>query len=298
MNNQLNISIITVNYNGMRDTCELIESLHRYVSVSHEIIVVDNGSKSNEASLLQEKYPWIVTIRSQHNLGFAGGNNLGIRQAKGKYIFLLNNDTYVTEDTFGFLLEAIEKKKEIGAVSPKIKFAFPPQNIQFAGYTPLSRISLRNQLIGFGQPDKDIYNRAIPTPFLHGAALLFKREILEKVGYLPDIYFLYYEELDWCTQITRHGYELWYEPRCTVFHKESQSTGQNSPLRTFYLTRNRLLYAWRNRKGGYRLLAILYQLFIAAPKNTVIYLLHGRLKLIHATGKGIAAFFTLKHKLA
>lgn len=271
MNSLPEISIITVNYNGLKDTSELIESLQKHVSLSYEIIVVDNASKVNEAALLQEKYSHIITIRSEENLGFSGGNNIGIRHAKGKYIFLLNNDTFIEEDTFHYLIKRLENSPETGAVSPKIKFAFPPRNIQFAGYLPLSAITLRNDLIGFGEKDNGQYETPSRTPYCHGAAMMIRKEVIEKVGYMPEIYFLYYEELDWSTQIEKAGYELWYEPRCTVYHKESQSTGQQSYLRTFYLTRNRLLYAWRNRYGIIRLIAILYQLLIAAPKNSLSF---------------------------
>lgn len=297
MNNSPEISIITVNYNGLKDTCELIESLQKHVSLSYEIIVVDNESKVNEALLLHEKYPHIITIRSEENLGFSGGNNLGIRQAKGKYIFLLNNDTYIEEDTFPYLIKKLESKPQIGAVSPKIKFAFPPHNIQFAGYLSLSAITLRNDLIGFGEKDNGQYETPGGTPYCHGAAMMIKKEVIEKVGYMPEIYFLYYEELDWSTQIEKAGYELWYEPHCTVYHKESQSTGQQSYLRTFYLTRNRLLYAWRNRYGITRFIAILYQLLIAAPKNSLGFLLKGRADLAKAIFNGIYAFLKLEHKL-
>lgn len=107
----------------------------------------------------------------------------------------------------------------------------------------------------------------IPAPYLHGAAMLIKREVVNRVGPMPEIYFLYYEELDWCTAMTRAGYVLWYEPLCTVFHKESQSTGQQSPLRIFYLTRNRLLYSWRNFTGMRCSLSILYQMTVAAGKT-------------------------------
>lgn len=296
MNNLPEISIITVNYNGLKDTCELIESLQKNVSLSYEIIVVDNASKVNEAALLKKKYPHIISIRSEENLGFSGGNNLGIFQAKGKYIFLLNNDTYIEEDTFYCLIERLESNPKIGAVSPKIKFAFPPQNIQFAGYIPLSRITLRNDLIGFGEADNGQFDTPIRTPYCHGAAMMVKKEVIDKVGNMPEIYFLYYEELDWSTQIRKAGYQLWYEPRCTVYHKESQSTGQQSYLRTFYLTRNRLLYAWRNRYGIIRWISILYQLFIAAPKNSMIFLLKGRNDLVKAVFKGIYAFFMLDKK--
>jgi len=298
MNNLPELSIITINYNGMKDTDELIESLREHLSIPYEIIVIDNASKVNEAALLQQKYPHIISIRSELNLGFSGGNNLGISKAKGKYIFLLNNDTLIEEDTFHYLIKKLKSSPQIGAVSPKIKFAFPPRNIQFAGYIPLSLITLRNNLIGFGETDKGQYDTPICTPYCHGAAMMVKKEVIEKVGYMPEIYFLYYEELDWSTRIGKAGYELWYEPRCAVFHKESQSTGQQSYLRTFYLTRNRLLYAWRNRYGITRWISILYQLAIAAPKNILVFLLKGRTDLSKAIFNGIFAFIKLEHKLS
>lgn len=297
MNRLPEISIITINYNGLRDTSELIESLRKNITLHYEIIVVDNASRTNEAELLQNKYPHIIAIRSEENLGFSGGNNLGIKQAKGKYIFLINNDTFIEEDTFHYLIEKLESKPEIGAVSPKIKFAFPPRNIQYAGYRPLTPVTLRNDLIGFGEEDKGQHEIPLRIPYCHGAAMMIKKEVVEKVGYMPEIYFLYYEELDWCTKMEAAGYELWYEPRCTVFHKESQSTGQQSYLRTFYLTRNRLLYAWRNRYGVIRWIAILYQLIIAAPKNSLIFFLKGRVDLVKAIFNGIHAFLKLDNKL-
>ena len=236
------ISFITICYNGFKDTCELIESLQEKLhSVTYEIIVVDNASHEDEAAKISRLYPSVIAIRSEVNRGFSGGNNIGIRAARGKYLFFINNDTYIESDAISCLVERLESRPEIGGVSPKIRFAFPPQHIQFAGFTPLSRITLRNHMLGFGCPDDGKYDTPHPTPYLHGAAMMIKREVVEKAGMMPEIFFLYYEELDWSTSMTRVGYELWYEPRCTVFHKESQSTGQLSRLRTYYLTRNRLL---------------------------------------------------------
>ena len=131
-------------------------------------------------------------------------------------------------------------------VCPKIRFAWDDNPIQFAGYTPLSRYTMRNRSIGFGETDKGQYDTAHPTPYAHGAAMLVKREALEQVGLMPECYFLYYEELDWSMMFIRAGYAIWYEPACTIYHKESQATGQNSPLKTYYLTRNRLLFVKRN----------------------------------------------------
>ena len=117
--------------------------------------------------------------------------------------------------------------------------------------------------------------------------MMIKREVVEKAGMMPEIFFLYYEELDWSTSMTRVGYELWYEPRCTVFHKESQSTGQLSRLRTYYLTRNRLLYARRNLRGAARLGSVLYQSTVAALKNGLLYALKGRFDLFLAVCRGV-----------
>lgn len=297
MNNTPLLSFITVCYNGITDTCALIESIHKIIhSVSYEIIVVDNASRKDEAAIIKAHYPTVITLRSQQNLGFSGGNNMGLEIAQGRYLFLINNDTYFEADGIQALIDRLESNPQIGAVSPKIRFAFPPQHIQFAGYTQLSSITMRNEPIGMGHPDDGSFETPHPSPYLHGAAMLIKREVIDRMGPMPEIYFLYYEELDWCTAMTRAGYTLWYEPHCTVFHKESQSTGQQSPLRTFYLTRNRLLYAWRNFTGMRCLLSILYQMTVAAGKNSLVYLLKHRVDLASVVWKGVFAFFSLPNK--
>lgn len=297
MNKQPDISIITINYNGLQETCQLIETLQQYPQkCSCEIIVVDNGSIQDEAKILQAKYPYIRSIRSERNLGFSGGNNLGIRVAKGKCIFLLNNDTLVSDDSLVYLFETLMSSSNIGAVSPKIKFAYPPRNIQFAGFTPLSKYTLRNRAIGYNEPDKGQFDIPRTTHFLHGAAMMVKHEVIEKIGLMPEIYFLYYEEMEWCTRMLEHGYQLWYEPRCTIYHKESRSTGINSPLKTYYLTRNRLLYAWRNRKGSTLFISLIYQLFIANIKNIIVNLLCSKSAQARAIFNGCTDFFLLKHK--
>lgn len=304
MNEAPLVSFITVNYNGLKDTCELIESLQRTVhSVTYEVIVVDNASRKNEAEIIEKKYavqptmPLIKTIRSEHNRGFSAGNNLGIRKAEGKYLFFINNDTYLEEDGLQHLIDRIESHANIGAVSPKIRFSSPPKFIQYAGYTPLTSITIRNKPIGCGHKDDGTFDIAHPTPYLHGAAMMINRELLNSVGFMPENFFLYYEELDWSTQMILQGFDLWYEPGCTVFHKESQSTGQQSPLRTHYLTRNRLLYAYRNRKGVTRWLSLAYQLTIAAGKNSVQFLLNKRPDLAAAVWQGVGSFLALRPKI-
>lgn len=284
----ITLSIITINYNGLRDTCELIESLP-LGSPSMEVIVVDNASKEDEAFIIEKRYPNIKVIRSNKNLGFAGGNNLGIKAATGKYLFFINNDTLLSHQPSAFdsLISRLESDEKIGMVCPKIRFAWDNNPIQFAGYTPLSRFTMRNRSIGFGEIDKGQYDAPHPTPYAHGAAMMVKREAFEKVGFMPECYFLYYEELDWSMMFTRAGYTIWYEPACTIYHKESQATGQNSPLKVYYLTRNRLLFVKRNKKGYAKYITYAYLICMVAPRDIIKYTLKGEFKLVLSVIKGI-----------
>ncbi len=252
--------------------------------------MVDNASTQDEASIIAERYPLVKVIRSPRNIGFAGGNNIGIKEAKGKYIFLINNDTYFKEFNIDPLIKRLESSDKIGIVCPKLRFAWGNNLIQYAGYTTLSPITMRNQAIGFGEEDKGQYDTAHPTPYAHGAAMLIKREAIEKVGLMPECFFLYYEELDWSMMFTRTGYEIWYDPACTVYHKESQTTGQNSPLRTYYITRNRLLLVKRNYKGINKYLSYIYLIGIVAPRDIIKYAHQGRLDLVKSVCRGIIHF--------
>lgn len=290
------ISIITINYNGLEDTCELIETLP-LEDESLEVIVVDNASNNDEATIIEQRYPQVKVIRSTQNLGFAGGNNLGIKAAQGKYLFFINNDTLFRckkEDVrckmFQPLIDRLDSSPKIGMVCPKIRFAWGDNPIQFAGYTPLSRITMRNHAIGCGEPDNGQHDTDYSTPYAHGAAMMAKREAIEKAGMMPECYFLYYEELDWSMMIRRAGYDIWYEPACTIYHKESQTTGQNSPLRTYYLTRNRLLFVKRNDSSATRFLSYTYLMAIVAVRDILKFTLQRRPDLAKTTFKGLCHF--------
>ena len=282
---KIDVSIITINYNGIKDTCELIETIP--FNDSLEVIVVDNASQNQEADIISQRFSHVKVIKSDKNLGFAGGNNLGIQAAQGRYLFLINNDTIFKDFKIHALIQRAESSSEIAVVCPKICFAWDPQPIQFTGYSSLSKITVRNHAIGFGEEDHGQYETPHPTPYAHGAAMLIKKEAIEKVGLMPECFFLYYEELDWSMMFTRAGYQIWYEPQCVIYHKESQATGQNSPLRTYYITRNRLLLVKRNWQGLSKYLAFCYLIVLVAPRDILKYVLQGRLDLAKAVCKGI-----------
>ncbi len=297
----IQVSIITINYNGLADTCALLDTIT--FSDTMEVIVVDNASYNDEAGEIEKRYPTVQVIRSDRNLGFAGGNNLGIKAAKGRYIFLINNDTIFKGEKsevriqIQSLINRLESSEKIGAVCPKIRFAWDSQPIQFAGFTPLSSITLRNRSIGNGEEDRGQYDTAHPTPYAHGAAMMVKREAINKAGLMPECYFLYYEELDWSMMLTRAGYDIWYEPACTVYHKESKTTGQNSPLKTYYLTRNRLLLVRRNIQGFERYLSYGYLMGPVAIRDIIKYALKGDKARLRATLIGLRDFCNSKFSI-
>ncbi len=289
MQREYSLSVITVNYNGLHDTCALIDSIPPREGM--EIIVVDNGSQQDEARQLVLRYPHIRVIRSSQNLGFAGGNNLGIKAATGDYLFLINNDTLIQGDWhIESLIHRLAEDKNIGIVCPKIRFAWGDRLIQFAGFTPLSAITLRNRSIGNNEPDNGQYDTPHPTPYAHGAAMLISREALSSVGLMPECYFLYYEEIDWSMMFRRAGFDIWYDPCTTIYHKESQTTGQDSPLKTYYITRNRLLLARRNSPWVHRLLTYAYLILAVAVRDVFRALLSGQTSKARATITGILDF--------
>ncbi len=292
---RIELSIITVNYNGLEDTCELIESIPSDESI--EVIVVDNASKADEASELSRRYPQVRVIRSDTNLGFAGGNNLGIEASQGDYLFFINNDTILkgnNEDklkSLQSLVSFLKKDSSIGAVCPKLRFTWDTQPIQYAGYTPLSSVTMRNSSIGYGESDCGQYDTPHPTPYAHGAAMMVSRKAIAAAGVMPTCFFLYYEELDWSMMIRRAGFDIWYNPVLTVFHKESRTTGQNSPLRTYYITRNRLLFARRNIKAPRRWLTYAYLIFLVAPRDIIKNIAKRKVAVSRATLSGVCDFF-------
>ncbi|MEM6321404.1 MAG: glycosyltransferase family 2 protein [Bacteroidota bacterium] len=284
------ISFITVNYNQTQLTLELIESIYAYTKVPFEIIVVDNDSRESPKDIIVGKYPSVNVIVSGVNRGFAGGNNLGVASSNGQFLFFINNDAVLTEGAIEQLLASLDNPS-VGVVSPLICY-YPDDSqaadvIQYAGATNVHPITGRNTIIGERQANRSQYYQSKPTFYAHGAAMLVKRSVLEKVGMMSEFFFLYYEELDWCEQIRRAGYTILLEPNATVYHKESISVGKGNPLKTYYLTRNRILFMARNRTAGQYLLFSLFLFFVTLPKNIVSYLVKGDWAHLAAFCKGI-----------
>jgi len=283
------VSIVTVNFNQPGVTLDFLKSIKEHTIFDQiELILVDNGSKEDHCDAYLEMYPGLIYIRSEKNLGFAGGNNLGIKVATGDYLLMLNNDTEITENLIEVLLDEFEQKPEIGLLSPLILYFEEPEVVQYAGYTPMNYLTCRNQTIGHMEEDKGQYNNeSRETGYCHGAAMMCRRNDLNRVGLMAEQFFLYYEELDWCEKFKRAGQKIWFTGRTKIYHKESMSVGKESSIKTYFMTRNRLLFIRRNTGFINTALFSLFYIFLACPKQTLSYWQKGRKDLIKWVFKGL-----------
>ncbi len=285
------VTFITVNFNQLELTCEMFDSLRKISYDNFEVILVDNASKVNPEAHVRKYYPEVKVIVSDENLGFAGGNNLAIPYCSGEYLFFINNDTELVVDVVQDLLAVFDKVPNLGMVSPKLCY-FPEdtdnqQIIQYVGTTPVSNITGRNKTIGTMELDKGQYTELKPTPYAHGAAMMMPRKVLDEVGMMSEKFFLYYEELDWCERIRRAGYEIYVEPNTLIYHKESVSVGKMSAFKTYYLTRNRILFMRRNRTKMQLMFFYLFLITVTIPKNVILYAIKGDWDHLNSFWKGI-----------
>jgi len=268
------VSVITVNFNQP----EVTEALFASISVTNtydniEIITVDNASKANPVPNWLKKYPNIKFIRSEVNLGFAGGNNLGIKEATGDYLFLVNNDTEFTPGLIQTLVDVLDTHPEAGIISPKIKYFQTPKILQYVGFTPMNYYTCANKCVGQFEEDKGQYDHLIaPTGFCHGAAMMLRTEAVKKAGLMNESFFLYYEEMDWNEMIKRVGYQAWVCTNALIYHKESVSVGQKSALKEYFMNRNRILFIRRNAPWFKRLIFYAYFMLIVFPRNILVYI--------------------------
>ena len=286
------VSIVSVNYNTDVVTVELLRSLRHLTYPQVEIIIVDNAS-TVDAGYIAAQFPETIFIQNPVNEGFAGGNNRGIEKAKGDIIMLLNNDTEVEPSFLEPIVELFQSNDTIGIVSPKIHYYHSKSIIQYAGGTAINPFTARGKFIGTGEHDEGQYNIAHQTSLAHGAAMAIHRKVFDKIGLLPEMYFLYYEELDFCEHALRAGFKIWYQPRSLVLHKESMSVGKASTIKVYYQNRNRLIFIRRNIFGISGLISQLFFVLIATPVTVVKYLIKKKPDFASQVLK--ALFWNLRH---
>lgn len=258
----MKIALVIVHYASQEDTFALLDSLQKTTlprGVKTQVYVVDNSCSDNFQSDLQDQYPQVELVVSPSNLGFAGGNNLGLQQAlqdKHDLYVLLNDDTLVKKDFFKNISKSAITDKKVGLVGGLIYFApgyeFKKKYkktdrgkiIWYAG----GQIDWDNIYCshrGVDQVDRGQFNKVEQTDFVTGCLFITKREVLEKVGLLNDDYFLYLEDVDFNIRVRRAGYRTVFDPSVKIWHKVAQSSGIGSSLNDYFITRNRLVFGFQ-----------------------------------------------------
>ena len=282
------VSIITINYNQAEVTRQFLDSCRSLTYPNYEIIVVDNASVPALDTVVDlPGYSHLRLIRTERNLGFTGGNNVGIAAARGDYFFIVNNDTELTPTLLDELLWPFSTNDRIGVTCPKIRYFDTPTIVQYAGYNPMNMYTGTATPVGLNQPDGSHYDQPGITHFAHGCAMLVSRVVVDKVGRFADRFFLYYEELDWSQRIKDAGFLIYYQPSATILHKDSASVGQLSPLKTYYLTRNRILFMRRHCSPFQLSVFYLFLISCVLPKHLLSYTAAGQFRHARAFARGL-----------
>jgi GT2 family glycosyltransferase len=239
------VAIVVLNWNGRDDTLACLASLGQLDYPVYEVIVVDNGSSDDSAAAIRAAYPQVTLIETGDNLGYVGGNNVGLEHARtigADYALLLNNDTEVAADFLRLLVEAAEADPTIGIMGPTIYYFDRPGVIWSAGGA-IDWGWGDTRMIGVDKVDQGQFG-LLPRPvdFVSGCAMLIKMSSIDQMGLLDPRFFAYYEETEWCVRVARAGFKIVHVPQAKIWHKISPTAREASPQVHYYMTRNRLLF--------------------------------------------------------
>lgn len=239
------VSVVVVNWNGRRflDAC-LEAVLAQEVVGGFEVILADNASDDGSREHVAARWPEVRVVDTGGNLGFAGGNNVGIRCAVGDHVVLLNNDTRARSGWLSALVAAADADPSLGAVTSKLVYMDRPDTIQNAGSLLLTDGSGADR--GNGEIDRGQYDTPDEVFAMCGGAVLLKRSMLDDVGLFDETFFTYYEDTDLSWRMRLRGWRIWYEPRAVVEHVHAGTSVEWSPAFTFHVDRNRLFMILKN----------------------------------------------------
>jgi len=245
------VSVVVLNYNGKRwiDVC--CPSLLKTTYPNVEWLFVDNASQDDSAATCERNYPQFRVIRNPVNTGYAGGNNVGIRESKGDYVVLLNNDVEVDPEWLSILVDHAEKDVRIGALQPKLRSMLNPDHFEYAGASggfidKWGYSFLRGRIFDHIEQDNGQYDDVRDIFWASGAALFARRSALQKIGLLDETFFMHFEEIDLCWRLHWAGYRILVIPQSTVFHYVGASLPAESFKKMYFNHRNSLMTLAKN----------------------------------------------------
>lgn len=272
------ISVVLLNWNGEQVVEKCLKSLQGQTYHPLELIVVDNASTDQSVELIRKNFPEVKLVLNEKNLGFGGGNNVGIRASQGRFIMMLNNDTRLDPSCIEELKRGLEKSDRYGACASKILLEYEENLIDAAGIV----VCPDGLSIGRGRLESgDHYNEETEVFFASDCACLYRREMLEDIGLYDEDFFAYADETDmgWRAQLA--GWKCIYKPRAVVYHFHSASSGSYSPFKAFLVERNRIWVAVKSFPFSLLILGQFYTLW------RYVLQAYGAL-----SGKGAAGRFT------
>lgn len=238
------VSIIILCYNGSPHLKTCLDSIERLTYKNVEVILVDNASTDNSVNIVKSGYPWVKLILNDRNLGYTDGNNVGVSAASGKYIVLLNQDTEIDSRCLDNLVDVIERDKNIGICGCKILLYYNRRYFHHAG----GEYNLIGMTLDRGRYELDVgqYNKIEDVTFVNGAAILIRRELIQRIGLFDSKFFAYNEDVDLCLRAWKCGYSVVYVPNAIVYHKLGASFGRLSPIAIFHANKNNLTILLKN----------------------------------------------------
>lgn len=231
----MDLSIIILSFNTRKILVSCLESIFKHTkNISYEVIVVDNASIDDSVSHVKSHFPKVKLIKNKDNLGFSGGNNVGIKNAKGRYILFLNSDTQVVENALFDLVKFLDKNKNVGAIGPKLinnDGSIQPSAGKFPTL-PVVFLMLFQEHFGGNQLVRGSFDNLREVDWVMGAALMVRHDVLEKVGLFDEEIFMYYDEVELCYRIKKAGFPIYYYPKPEIVHlwQKSSSTGRRGPI--------------------------------------------------------------------
>ena len=275
------VSIILVNYKNYKDTIKCLDSLKKVMYQNLSIIVVDNNSKDDSFEILKEyEDDRIIVMESGFNGGFAFGNNFGIRKAlenDSDYVLLLNNDTVVDSDFLMPLLQVAENDKHVGIVTSRIMFYPDTDRIWYAG-GKVDWNNLRANHCGLGEKISEKFSQKSTVDFASGCCMLIPKNTIKEVGLLPEEYFMYYEDMDYCIMVADKGLKIEYVPESVIYHCVSSSSGgDESPFTVEWQARARRIF-WKKYAQRFSIIKKIY-IPIKCDCRTVVKCLIGKNKI-------------------
>ena len=284
------VAVLVLNWNAWEVTCDCLRSLARLEYENYDVAVIDNGSTDGSVQKFRQRFADLTILENGANLGFAAGNNIGVRYALehgAQYVLLLNNDTVVSPSFLSALVRVAESDNRVGILNPKIYYFDPPDRIWYAGgsFTPWFGFARHK---GIRKRSCDLHDSTREVTFITGCAFLIKAEVIRRIGLLDESFFMVCEDTDWSIRALRAGFRAMYVAEAEISHRESYTirNRKGKAFRDYYNIRNSLLLARKHARFYH------WPSFAACLLSTIVYRaagysVLGQFDRIVALGRGL-----------